>query len=102
MDDSPLWKVARQQFVRLSRCAVDLHEPAPNGAARNAVDGLRKSLVALERQVAQDRARPLIHTDSAGEPQAFPAARKPRLRERADDLSYAASFLAIVAREDVQ
>jgi hypothetical protein len=97
--DRALSPVLQRQFATLAASAVSLHEDAPSWAARSAVQHVRRCLAALEQEVARAATRRRIRADAIGE--ASPRHdRSALVYERADELSYAARFLAIVARED--
>jgi hypothetical protein len=102
MDDASLWAVARRQFVRLSAWAIELADGAPNRATRSGVDAVRGALATLEFEVAHFRSRVLIRTEAVGEIRPRPDMWRPGLRQRVDELSFAAGFLAIVACEDAR
>jgi len=102
LDDASLWAVARRQFVRLSAWAIELADAAPNRATRSGVDAVRRALATLEYEVAHFRARFLIRTEVAGDARLRHDASQPGLRQRVDELAYAAGFLAIVACEDAR
>jgi hypothetical protein len=91
--------MVRRQFATLAAGAASLHEDAPSWAARSAVQHVRRCLATLEEEVARAATRRRIRADAIGE--ASPREdRSAIVYERADELSYAARFLAIVARED--
>jgi hypothetical protein len=97
--DRALSPVVQRQFATLAASAVALHEDAPSWAARSAVQHVRRCLAALEQEVARAATRRRIRADAIGEPSPRHD-RSTLVYERADELSYAARFLAIVARED--
>jgi hypothetical protein len=96
--ERPLSPMVRRRFAELTAAAMRMHDDAPSWAARSAVQHARRCLADLEREVARVSTRRRIRADAIGEP----TAREDRsavIYERADELSYAARFLAIVAGE---